>query len=858
MTPERWQRVKELFAATSALDAAAAAEFLAAACADDADLRAEVESLLGAHRVEEAIVDHPAVAQLPPEFTQVPGERWVGRRIGPYEIIALIGHGGMGDVYHARRADAEYEKDVAIKLVPGGFHPVHVLQRFRAERQILATLDHPNIARLIDGGVTESGTPYLVMGLVEGEPLDQHAGRNNLDVRERLALFLPVCAAVSYAHRHLVVHRDLKPANIFVTADGAVKLLDFGIAKLLQPQGAEANVTPTMTMMRALTPGYSSPEQILGKPVTTASDVYSLGVVLYVLLTGRSPYRRVLETAEDAIREVCNTEPLRPSAAVETANPGCGPLSRDLDAIILKALRKEPERRYMSVDQFAEDIRCFLDGRPVGARGHDFRYRTGKFVRRHRVEVVAAAALVVTLVGATVLSLREARIADQERIRAERHFANVRGLANTLLFDVHDAIEQLPGATHARGVLVANAVKYLDTLAREAAGDAGLRLELASAYDRLGRMQGQPYGANKGDTPAALASYAKAIALLEPLVAADPHDVKVVRALANLHLQQSRLLLLQGDATRAVAGSQRAIGQFQLALAQKPGADVQSELADALQVHLANIYYAGSTQADRRSLGRRAIAILEVLVKAQPASPELARRLSVAYNTAGVTLGGSEPDRATTQEALALYRKALVIDERLLAASAGQNVDHLRDVYADRQNIAINLFELGEVRGALAMIRGAKSVLQKRARDPEDAQVRLDATVADFHEGRYLRELGEEREAEALLTANIATIRQFDLEKDNLQSVFARAASETQLGLIETTRATRAGLGRKAQLRHWRRARDFYAAAVPGFERITRAVTLGYMDMRSVNAARDGLVRSQAAIAQLTSAASAD
>ena len=701
--------------------------------------------------------------------------------------------------------------------------------------------------------MTDDGAPYLVMELVEGEPLDRYASGHALRVRDRLSLFVDVCAAVSYAHQRLVVHRDLKPGNILVTADGDVKLLDFGIAKLLQPAGSETATAPTVTLMRTLTPGFSSPEQILGKPITTASDVYSLGVVLYALLTGRSPYRHALDTAEDAIREVCDTEPLRPSAAAaEAAAPGREPLDRDLDAIILHALRKEPDRRYASVDHLADDIRRYLDGRPVTARGDDFRYRAAKFVRRHRLEVAAAALLVVTLVGATVFSLREARIADEQRARAERHFASVRGLANTLLFDVNDAIQQLPGATRAREILVSNALEYLDTLAEEAGGDTALQLELATAYEKVASMQGQAYAASKGDAPAALASYGKAIALLEPIVAAEPGNAQAVRALANLSLLQSRLLLLQGDAKAAVAGSQRAIGLLEPIAQAQPGLETQSELAGALQVHVVNIFYGGSSPEERQGYARRAIAILEALASANPDNQEIAQNLGAAYSTLASALAGSEPDRAAIEESLALLRKALAIDERLVAESGGQNVDYLRSLYADRQNIAVHLYELGDVRGALEMLRGTKSLLEQRAADPDDVQVHLDTVLAAWQEGRYLRELGEEKEAEAVLTDNIRMIRKLGLENDNLQVVFVRAACETQLGLLETTRATRSGISRDARLQHWNRARDLFAAAVPDFGRITAVATLDYMDMRSVNGARDGLARSEAEIVTLT------
>ncbi len=366
-------------------------------------------------------------------------------------------------------------------------------------------------------------------------------------------------------------------------------------------------------------------------------------------------------------------------------------------------------------------------------------------------------------------------------------------------------------------------------------------------------MQGQAYAASKGDAPAALASYGKAIALLEPIVTAEPDNVQAVRALANLSLLQSRLLLLQGNAKAAVAGSQRAISLLEPLVQTQPGPETQSELAGALQVHVVNIFYGGSSPEERQGYARRAIAILEALASADPDNLDIAQNLGAAYSTLASALAGPEPNPAAVEESLALLRKALVIDERLVAESGGQNVDFLRSLYADRQNIAVHLYETGDVRGALDMVRDAQSLLGQRAADPDDAQVQLDAVLAAWQEGRYLRELGQDADAEKVLTDNIAMIRRLGLENDNLQVVFVRAACETQLGLLETARANRPNLGREARLQHWNRARDLFAAAVPDFGRITAIAKLDYMDMRSVNAARDGLARSQAEIAQLTS-----
>ena len=307
MTPERWQQIRTIFDQAVALKGSERESFLAAQCAGDPELRHEVESLLVSDaQAGTAFLNTPAVNLA---ADTVPHH--VGRRIGAYVIVEQIGHGGMGEVYRAVRADGQYEKQVAIKLVRGGYDTSSVLERFRHERQILASLDHPNIARLLDGGTTDEGIPYLVMELIEGIPIDQYCEDNQLGVPERLRLFMQVCSAVQYAHQRLVIHRDIKPGNILVTKEGVPKLLDFGIAKILDPaSSSEATVASPMT------PEFASPEQIRGEPITTATDVYSLGVVLYRLLAGRSPYPAKTRTAHELAQAICEFEPERPSAAV--------------------------------------------------------------------------------------------------------------------------------------------------------------------------------------------------------------------------------------------------------------------------------------------------------------------------------------------------------------------------------------------------------------------------------------------------------------------------------------------------------------------------------------------------------------
>src|SRR5215470_5019015 len=401
-----WPLVKDVFQAALDRPPEERAAFLDSACAGDDALRREVESLLVAQREAGAFLSRPAALPAPPELE--------GRRVGPYRVLGPIGRGGMGVVYRAVRDDDVFRKTVALKVVAGGASAEH-LRRLAHERQILGRLQHPNIATILDGGTTDEGQPYLVMEYVEGEAIDAYCAARGLGTRERLEMFRTVCSAVQYAHQNLVVHRDLKPQNVLVTPDGQPKLLDFGIAKLLAA-GVDPDETPTATLLPMMTPEYASPEQVRGEAVTTASDVYSLGVVLYELLTGARPYSVRTGSLQEIVRVVCDTQPAVPSAAAPQAHGVRG----DLDTIVLKALRKEPARRYASAQELADDLRRYLEGRPVLARKDTVGYRVGKFVGRHRVGVAAAALVAASLVGGLVTTLRQARIAEANRLRAER------------------------------------------------------------------------------------------------------------------------------------------------------------------------------------------------------------------------------------------------------------------------------------------------------------------------------------------------------------------------------------------------------------------------------------------------------
>ena len=443
-------------------------------------------------------------------------------RVGPYTVTRLIARGGMGAVYLAVR-DGDFHKQVAIKIIKRGMDSDAIVRRFRNERQILAHFNHPGIARLIDGGSTRGGQPYLVMEYIEGEPITGYAEARSLGVRARLGLFRSACAAVQYAHQNLVIHRDLKPGNILVTPDGRTKLLDFGTAKILSPDPTYEPLDLTMTAVRVLTPEYASPEQSRGGVVTTASDVYALGVLAFELLTGRRPYRLRTGSPEEIARAVCEQDAERPSTLFPPGSRLQRELAGDLDAIVLKALEKEAAQRYASVEALSEDIGRYLEGKPVTARRPSAAGRAIKFVRRHSLAVAAASAVGVSLAGGLVASGWQARVAgaergraEVERARAERRFNDVRKLAGSFLFEFHDSIQNLDGALPVRQLLVKRGLEYLEGLSREAGGDPALRLELARAYSRLGQVRGDYYhNMSLGDLRGAIQMYDAGSALLE-------------------------------------------------------------------------------------------------------------------------------------------------------------------------------------------------------------------------------------------------------------------------------------------------------------------------------------------------------
>jgi len=765
LIPDRWDDVKKRFQAALEMEPDERAAYLKELEADDAELCREVESLLASHsQADDAFLNAPAH-----EFVERDSSphrsAMIGRRIGSYRIVDWIGAGGMGEVYRAARADEQFEKQVALKLVRGGPDSEFVIRRFKTERQILANLEHPNIARLLDGGMTQDGVPYLVIELIDGQPIDEYCAANNLSIAERLTLFRQVCSAVQYAHQFLIVHRDIKPANILVGADGVPKLLDFGIAKILG-NDAEGNApNQTHTAMAALTPGYASPEQVMGRPITTATDVYSLGVVLYEILTGRSPYRVESSSSQEMVRAICEIEPETPSSAVTRKDtedqsgglPHTSPraaaarnespeklrnqLKGDLDNIVQMALRKEPIRRYASVDRLSQDIQRHLENLPVLARSATLAYTARKFAARHRTAVAAAILIVLSLVTGLAVSVREARIASTERARAERRFNDVRDLSNTLLFKIDDSIKDLEGSTEAQYLLISSAQKYLDSLSQEAGGDSSLQRELAAGYEKLGLIQGGTRNSNLGNPKLAVESLRKAVVLREALVHANPTDRRAKRELQKSY-EELVDPLFRVDSVEVATYVDKSLTLAEALYVDDPSnADLQHALAQAYQDRAQVLTdaddFAGATVVETKSL-------------------DLAKQLaSNAPNASNQTLLSSGHKKLGAlliaqkkyAPALSEYQAAQALDESLLAAHP-DNANARYAITFTYSDIGYIHWKQGEYPVALATYQKVLQIRESLSRaDPHDTRAISGVARTCSYIGDVLRDEKKPQEA---------------------------------------------------------------------------------------------------------------
>ncbi|MDX1546237.1 MAG: protein kinase [Rhodothermales bacterium] len=762
MEPARWQQIKELFEEALRRAPQARSAYLATACRDDAALREEVEALLASHeqataerRFESPLLGVDA-AEAPPASAVE------GQQVGAYRIVEALGQGGMGAVYLAERADKQFDKQVAIKLIRRGFDSELLRRRFWAERRILARLEHPHIAHLYDGGVTEDGLPYLIMEYVEGRPIDEYCNALQLSTDDRLRLFLEVCEAVHYAHQNLIVHRDLKPSNILVTREGSVKLLDFGIAKLLDEEAVPEDpgaVPLTRAGVQMMTPEYAAPEQVRPGQVTTATDVYSLGVILYELLAGQRPYRLSGRSRGEVERIICDEEPARPSTAVtRPAEPGttrhASPeevgrmratqpsrlrrrLAGDLDVIVMTALRKDPARRYPSAQQLADDLRRHLDGRPVVARSDTLSYRAAKFIRRNWLGVAASAAVFVALLGGFGVALWQAGIARQERLRAEQRFDDVRHLANDLLFDFHDALVDLPGATPIREMMVARALAYLDTLAREAHDESALRLELAEAYRRIAEVQGNPANPNLGQTDRAAESYRKGLALAAGVLDApgSPRE-SALQTYALLLAGLGEVLGARGDLAAADTSLRAAVVHYR-ELAERYPDDVEHQVRYAVGlIKLGdltgnpNFTNRGDPDAALRSY-RLALPLLERSRALDATHARAARLHGLIYER----IGTIHEVHDSLDAALEAYRRSLDLREAF-AAEHPNHADGLRDQAIAYEKMADMLLHRNAPAEALQLYERAHALFVALLEaDPQNANAQVTVAISHLHQG---------------------------------------------------------------------------------------------------------------------------
>ncbi|MFI5005932.1 MAG: protein kinase [Solirubrobacterales bacterium] len=808
VSDSRWIRIKAIVADAIDLAPEARPAWVERECDGDPVVRSEVETLLRAHDqagafLEAPLLAMPGVAKCLVEATESSAdERPLPDRFGAYRVLRELGRGGMGVVYLGARDDDRFEKLVAIKAVSGDVvHPA-VFRRFEDERRILASLDHANIAPLLDAGTTEGGVPYVVMEYVEGESIDSYCGARRLTVHERLDLFLRVCGAVQYSHQHLVVHRDIKARNILVTPDGVPKLLDFGIAKLLEPGGIEGS--RTRTAFRVLTPESASPEQVRGEPVTVATDVYSLGVLLYRLLTERSPYRGSMTTDPEIVRAICDEEPLRPSDAAAQGRD----LRGDLDLITLKALRKDPARRYPSVELLAQDITRHLDRLPVLAAPDAWTYRARKFVGRHWIGLAAAAAVTFALLLGGAATWWQAQ-------RAERRFNDLRKLANTFMFDVHDAIEKLPGSTAARKLLVTEALAYLDSLAFEAGGDALLQRELAGGYEKMADVLGRTGHPNLGDIKGAVAAYRKAQAARERLRAADPTNRDIQRDLSTTSLKLAQVLFYTGDAGGGVDEARKSsvIEESLAATDKTPPQSLRLGTSYTMDGYLLG---AGGRTVESLDRLRKAIALLELLEASDWKREQVQVQLALAYSylaeilDQGTPVPGLVPDLHASLE---YFRKALALDESLARADLSNTVLRRR-VSAGLSLLGGVASKLGDQAAAASYYRRALDGAEELARaDPANLQGQSDLALACERLGTTLAQNGETEEAFRLLN-RAAKLLDPVIAHDsaNLNTRAHVADYNVGLGHAHAAVGSNPAIARDVRLGHWREARARFQA----------------------------------------------
>jgi eukaryotic-like serine/threonine-protein kinase len=763
-----------------------------------------------------------------PDFAPPVTDQMIGQRIGHYELVQEIGHGGMGTVYRAIRADDEFQAEVAIKIVNRGMDSRLVLNRFRNERQIQARLEHPHIVRLLDGGTTDKGLPYFVMEHIQGQPLTKYCDVHQLPVSERLILFRKVCDAVSYAHQNLIIHRDLKPDNILVTAEGIPKLLDFGIAKILELPVSGDTSEPTMTMMCMGTPAYSSPEQIRGAHIGVATDIYSLGVILYELLTGRRPYRLDSLGWEESARVICERDATRPSAVVSSKSDAAAEteqishrrgttadglrkcLTGDLDNIISVALRKEPDRRYKSVDQFSEELQRHLDGRPVMARGDSVAYVAGKFIGRHKLAVATVALSTVLLCVASIVAILQAR---RLSVRVDED----RRLASSFLVDIHDEIAKLPGATPAREALLTKSVDYLNGLARETGGNEEMRRSLAMAYERFAELLAGVDSAGLGKSAQALKTYQTSKRIRETLAREAPGDPNAQYDLAANYLIGSYITGRASSVEQRLAYDRKALEISEaLVKGDSKNSKYQALLAKAY-TSTAYGYGIYGRWSEANVYFRKAVPIRERLAAEQPDNREAQRELANIHYRIGVI----ETQAGRPRQSLPDLEEALRIQTRLL--NPDTHDQQIRsDVASTHHFLGVSLGAVGDFNLALSHFKEAIRIREATlAADDRDARTRSLLAGNYAEQSTVLLNAGRQRDA-------LTSIRRaVDLQ----QQMFEVDAKGVPVRLSLADYQARLG-GVYAALKEWHNAAQSWTHAVALYDELDREGHLRASEVR--------------------------
>jgi len=812
MTSERWGEIKAVLAGVLETDPTDRTATLNRLCHDDAELRREVEALLVYEDKADALLN---TVVAPGALLR--GEPSAPQSIGQYSVVRELGHGGMGVVYLGERADGQYRKQVAIKLITSGRNDARTERRFRRERQILAQLEHNGIARLLDGGATPEGQPYFVMEYVEGVALVDYCDRERLSIAARLELFLEVCDAVAYAHQQLIVHRDLKPSNILVTKEGTPKLLDFGLGQVLDAGAGQEE--STLTGLPLMTPAYASPEQVRGEPYTVSSDVYSLGVILYELLSGRRPYKVPTGSYLELARVVSEQEPMAMSlagaqaTAEEAERRGVTPaqlrrrLAGDLDRIAAKTLAKDARIRYRDVRELAGDLRRHLEGRPVLARPATLRYRASKLLRRHKVAVPAVALAALLIVGFAATTWWEAR-------RAQRRFQEVRGLAHSVMFELHDAIAKLPGSTAARELLVRRALEYLQNLSREAGNNADLQREVATGFERVAIVQGYLGESNLGKVGPALENFQKSEAILERLRARDPADRLLLRDYQRVLNELAVSYGSSGNFAKAEVTAHKSVAAAEAAMRAWPTDPLWIGSLSAADAALADTFIDRQQYEQAIPLRQRVEELARKVVELKPGDAESVRNLALSEKKLGALYGVTD----RYQDCRLEYERARDIDEQRCARNP-QDMRAKLDLSYDYSDLGWVAARQGALDDALVSHRRALALREEAAKaDPNDRRAAVSVASSTDRIGVVLYRKGDFNGALAEMQSAAALYEKLTREP-GIDWATVRSLAEVRVDIAETLVDMGTRTGTSAEQRRdlrvraageYRKARELY------------------------------------------------